>query len=136
MERQDPEDGPLGGALGLGQELGGGPDLTERLDRITRALTGPSLTVQDERAHGLVDRGQVAVEKLLGVVGLGGDEGTFAEFQRSFLRRRPVASGTHDEPTIVIGWLEPWSLERGLDGSRKPGDVVTAIAAAAAMATV
>ena len=124
VERQDPEDRPLRGAVGLWQELGGRPDLTKSLDRVSRTLPGPPLAVQDERANGVVHRGQVPVEKLLGVVGLGGDEGALAELQHSLLRRRPVAPGADDEPAVMVGGLEPRSLERDFDGSRKPGDVV------------
>ena len=77
------------------------PSSRERRGRAGRALGRPSLAFEHERAHRLVDRGEVPVQKLLGLVRLGRDVGAFAQLQHGLLRRRPVAPGAGDEEALV-----------------------------------
>ncbi len=67
-------------------------ELLERRDRVARPLGGPALPLEHEAPHRLVDRREVAVEELLGLVRLAGDEAALAELQRRLLRGRPVAA--------------------------------------------
>ena len=105
VEREDPENGTLP-ALSLRQELGRAAELAERADGVTRSARRAALTLEHDGAHAFVDRGEVSVEELLGVVRLGRDERPLAELQRRLLGRRPVAARSNDEPPLVVGRLE------------------------------
>ncbi len=65
-----------------------GTELPQGGDRACCALSRAPLAFEDERAHGLVHRGQVPVQELLQVVRLGGDVRAFAQLQHRFLRGR------------------------------------------------
>ena len=73
----------------------------EGCGRLSCPLRGAALALEHEAADVLVDRGQVAVQELLGLVRLGGDVRAFAQLQRRLLRGRPVAAGAGDEPALV-----------------------------------
>ena len=81
------------------------PSSLERRDRVARPLGGPALALEHEAPHRLVDRREVAVEELLGLVRLGGDEAALAELQQpppaqsaSRARRRRRASARARRP--------------------------------------
>src|SRR5436189_155054 len=75
--------------------------------------------LEHERADGFVDRGEMAVEELLGVVRLGGDVSSLAQLEHGLLRRGPVAPRARDEePLVVADRLAV--LQRFLDGVREP----------------
>ena len=94
-------------------------ELLERRDRVARPLGRPALALEHEAAHRLVDRGEVAVEQLLGVVRLRGDEAALAELQHRLLRGRPVAARAGDEPALVLGDRQRARRERVL--APRPG---------------
>ena len=84
-----------------------------------------SFALQHEAADALVDRGEMAVQELLGVVRLGGDECAFAELEHRLLRGRPVGPGAGDEEALVIAGLDG-ALELCGHRVRQPGDVLPA----------
>ena len=89
-----------------GRSSAGGAELAECSRDVARALAGPALSFEHDRAHGLVDRGQMPVQELLGVVRLGRDERALAELERGLLRRGPVAAGPDDQPALLVGRLD------------------------------
>ena len=89
-----------------------------------RTLGGAALALEHEAAHRLVDRGQVAVQQLLGLVRLGRDERALAQLQRRLLRRRPVAARAGDRGSARGRAAGSRSLERRLDRVGKPRDVL------------
>src|SRR6185503_9796775 len=56
-------------------------ELAERAHRVDRAFGGAAPTHEDEAAHRRIDRCEVAVEELLGVVRLRGNVRTLAELE-------------------------------------------------------
>ena len=98
----------------------------ERCDGVARALRGAPLALEHEAADVLVDRGEMAVQELLGQVRLGGDVRAFAQLQRRLLRGRPVAAGAGDQPALVRRDGEPLARELCRNRVRQPGDVLAA----------
>ena len=94
----------------------------ERLDRIPRALGRATSTLEDERADALVDRREMTVEQLLGVVRLGRDKRALAELESRLLGRRPVGSGAGHEEAPVLGRMRA-VREQTRDGVGEPRDV-------------
>src|SRR5207247_6056650 len=100
-------------------------ELRQRGDGVARSLRRASLTLEDEAADGFVDRRQVAVQQLLRLVGLGGDERALAKLEDSLLRGRPVAAGAGDEEALVLRHRLA-RREGRLDRVRQPRDVLAA----------
>ena len=83
-------------------------------------LGGAALALEDVGAHALVDRGQVAVEELLGVVRAGRDPRALAQLQHRLLRRRPVAARRRRRGSSPAPAPARRARERRLDRVRKP----------------
>ena len=78
------------------------PELAQRVDGIVRAFRRPALPLEHERADAVVDRREMPMQELLGLVRLRGDVHAFAQFQRRLERGRPVATGAHQQPALVV----------------------------------
>ena len=102
------------------------PSELEGCGSLARPLRRASFAFEHEAADVLVDRGQVAVQELLGLVRLGGDVRALAQLERCLLRGRPVAAGADDEPALVCRDGRRLGRELGGDGVRQPGDVLAA----------
>ena len=85
-----------------------------------------ALALEHEAAHGLVDRGEVAVQELLEQVRLRRDVDALAQLQRRLLRGRPVAAGAGDHEALVLRDGQPLAGEPLGDGVRQPRDVLAA----------
>ena len=99
-------------------------DRLQRCDSLPRALGASPFPLQHERAHGLVDGREVAVQQLLRLVGFRGDVRALAELEHRLLRRRPVTTGARDEPALVVGDGEGRRAERLLNRLGQPGNVL------------
>ena len=86
---------------------------------------GGTPTVDDVRADALVDRGEVAVEELFGVVCLGREMRAFPQLQYGLLRSGPRGTRAGDEHATP-GRHADVLLEGLRDGARKPGHVLAA----------
>ena len=86
-------------------------ELAERAHRVDCALRGATLSFEDEAPHGRIDRCEVTVQELLGVVRLGRDMRTFAELENSLEHRRCIASGSRDDETVVLRRSERLGVE-------------------------
>ena len=82
------------------------------------ALGGAALALEDERAHRLVDGGEVAVEQLLRLVHLGRHPRSLAQLEDCFVRRRQVAAGARDDEPLLLPDGREIGLERLADGGR------------------
>jgi hypothetical protein len=87
-------------------ERGLGADLAQRTHDICGPLSRSPLPLEDEDAHALVDCRQVAVEDLLGLVGLGREVSPFAELQNGLLRRRPVGARADHRDALPVTCFE------------------------------
>ena len=110
-------------------------ELAQRRGRVARALAGAALALEDVGAHRLVDRGEVAVQELLGVVRAGRDPRALAELQHRLLRGRPVAARAGDED-LRLRRHRLGERERLLDRVREPRESSPRSAAIAATAHV
>jgi acyl-CoA thioester hydrolase len=100
-------------------------DLAERSHDVGGPLAGAALALEDEDAHGFVDRGKMPVQDLLGLVRLRGDVRTLSQLQRGFLRGRPVAPGADDDDALPVPAVERIG-QRILDREAEPADVPAA----------
>jgi hypothetical protein len=91
-----------------------------------RSLRGTALALQHVRAHPLVDRREMAVQELLGVVRRRRDVRPLAELQHRLLRRRPVAAGADDHDPLLLGHVEPRPGQDLRDGVRQPRHIFAA----------
>ena len=78
------------------------PSSRQRGGGCARPLGRAAFALEDVGAHRLVDRGEMAVQELLGVVRVRADVRALAQLQHRLLRGRPVAARARDE-TIVVG---------------------------------
>ena len=99
-------------------------ELAERSDGLGRASGRAAFAFQYEAANGLVDRGEVPVQKLLELMGLGRDANPFAQLLHGLLCGRPVAAGTGDQPPVVTGERQALTGKRFGDRGRKPSHVL------------
>ena len=99
------------------------PRISSAAATSARPLGRAALAFEHVRAHRVVDRREVPVQDLLGLVGRRVDPGTFAQLQRSLLRGRPVAAGADDEHARLVERLHRLTKRR-LDGVRQPADVL------------
>ncbi|MGH3055318.1 MAG: hypothetical protein ACRDL7_10120, partial [Gaiellaceae bacterium] len=80
-------------------------DLAAKRAQRPRGRRGPlrrhALTLEDERPHGFVHRGEVAVQELLRLVGPGRDPRTLPQLQDRLVRGRQVPAGTRHEETLL-----------------------------------
>ena len=90
----------------VGSEVDAAAERLERLDRVGRPLGRASLTFEHVRAHGPVDRGEVPVQDLLGLVRGRVDPRALAQLQRGLLRRRPVAAGADEQDARLLERLD------------------------------
>ena len=74
-----------------------------------------AFALEHEAAHRTIDRCEVAVEELLGVVRLGRDVRALAELEHRFERGRPVLAGTRDDEAVVLGGAERLGVELAQD---------------------
>ena len=99
-------------------------ELAQRGCRRGRPPRRHALALEDERPHRLVDRGEVAVQELLGLVGLGRDPGTLAQLQDGLVRRRQVPARTRHDEALLLPHLRQRRRERLLDRAGQPADVL------------
>ena len=86
----------------VGTQVDLAAELTQRRGCRRRPLRRHALSLEDERAHRLVHRGEVAVEELLGLVRLRRDPGSLAQLQHRLVRRRQLPPrARHDEPLLL-----------------------------------
>src|SRR4029077_16060093 len=76
-------------------------ELSQLSDRVLRPLLRPALSCEDERAHVLVDRREMPVQELLGLVRGRVDPGALAKLEGCLLRSGPVAAGADDEHALL-----------------------------------
>ena len=86
---------------------------------------GHAFAVEDEGAHRLVDRGEIAVEELLGLVRLGRDPGAFAQLQHRLVRGRssrpaPATTNRSSSPTSGSGAASASSTAPGSQEMSSP----------------
>ena len=84
------------------EELGLAPDLSERAHDVSGALRRTALALEDEAANRWIDRGEVAVEELLGVVRLCGDAHALPELEHGLEDGRLVVAGADDREALVV----------------------------------
>ena len=96
-------------------EQGVAAELAERAHGVDRALRRAALALEHEAAHRRVDRREVAVEKLLGLVRLGGDVRALAELEDRLERRRRIAPGARDDEPVVRRGPERLGVELAED---------------------
>ena len=123
VERQQLEADDVGDRMHGRDERRLAAELAQGRGRAGRALGRPALALEHEGANRLVDRGEMAVQELLGLVRLGRDVRALAQLQHRLLRGRPVAPGAGDEPALV-GADRLAVLERALDEARQAGDLL------------
>ncbi len=99
-------------------------ELAERTHGVECALRSTIHSFEDEAAHRRIDRCQVTVQELLGVVRLGGDMRTFAELEHGLEHRRRVAPCARDDEAIVIRRSERLGIELAEDLRCETGDVL------------
>ena len=100
------------------------PELAERAHEVDGTLGGAAFPLEDEGAHGGIDRRQVPVEDLLGVVRFGGDVSALAELQNSFERRGHVSARPRDDETVVLRGAERLGVELAEDVCGEPAHVL------------
>ena len=105
-------------------------ELSERTHRVDRPLGRPTLALEHEAAHRGVNRRELAVEQLLGVVRLGGDVCALAELEHGLEDRRRVTPGANDGEACVLGRTEMLAVELAEDVGREAGDVLALESAA------
>ncbi|TML69676.1 MAG: insulinase family protein [Actinobacteria bacterium] len=96
----------------------------QRLNRRVSALGRAPLAPQDEAAHPVVDRCEVPVQELLGLVGFRRDMRALAQLEHRLERRRPVAAGADHEPALMLRDWERILGEPHLDSVREGRDVL------------
>ena len=99
-------------------------DLSERADGVRSALCSASLPFEHEGAHRRVDRGEMAVEDLLGVMCLGRHARALAELEYRLENGRDVAPGAGDDHPLVVGDRERLRGELALDLLGEAADVL------------
>ncbi len=99
-------------------------ELLQRCDRGRRPLRRQSLSLEDERAHRLVDRREIAMEELLGLVRLGRDPRALAQLERRLVRGGEISSGSGDQEPLLFAYERKVGGERLRDRPRQPSDIL------------